>query len=171
MSDQNIIKQQHLTFESIKHQDASGNEYWNSRELSKIIGYSEYRHFVPVINRAKEACLNSGHRSEDHFEEILDMVQIGSGAIRKLIDIRLSRYACYLIVQNADPSKEVVAHGQTYFAIQTRRQELQDQQHFKHLSEDQRRLMLRNELTEQNKSLTAAAKDAGVATHLDYAIF
>jgi DNA-damage-inducible protein D len=99
------------------------------------------------------------------------MVKIGSGAIREVEDVRLSRYACYLILQNADPSKDVVAHGQTYFAIQTRRQELQDQQSFNQLSEDKRRVMLRNELTEHNKTLTAAAKDAGVTTHVDYAIF
>lgn len=171
MSDQDLTQKHHLTFESIKHQDSQGNEYWKARELAKTIGYSEYRHFIPVINRAKEACINSGHESVDHFEEILDMVKIGSGAARELVDVRLSRYACYLIVQNADPSKEVIAHGQTYFAMQTRRQELQDQQNFNQISEDQRRIMLRNELTEHNKTLTAAAKDAGVATHLDYAIF
>ncbi len=171
MSDLDIAQQHHLTFESIKHQDHDVEEYWNARELAKIIGYSEYRHFIPVIKRAKEACLNSGHKSADHFEEILDMVKIGSGATREVKDVRLSRYACYLIVQNADPSKEVVAHGQTYFAIQTRRQELQDQQNFNQLSEDQRRIILRNELTAHNKGLTAAAKDAGVVTHLDMLFF
>lgn len=171
MSDQNITQKHYITFESIKREDNNGNEYWNARDLAKTIGYSEYRHFIPVINRAKDACINSNHKSVDHFEDVLDMVKIGSGATRELEDVRLSRYACYLIVQNADPSKEVVAHGQTYFAIQTRRQELQDQQNFNQLSEEQRRIMLRNELTEHNKALTAAAKDAGVATHLDYAIF
>jgi len=171
MLDQDITQKHYVTFESIKREDGNGNEYWNARDLAKTIGYSEYRHFLPVINRAKEACINSGQKPVDHFEEILDMVKIGSGATRELEDVRLSRYACYLIVQNADPSKEVVAQGQTYFAIQTRRQELQDQQKFNQLSEDQRRLILRNELTEHNKTLTAAAKEAGVTTHLDYAVF
>lgn len=114
-----LTQQHHVTFESIKLQDHNGNEYWNARELARTIGYYEYRHFIPVINRAKEACINSGHKSVDHFEEILDMVKIGSGAIREVEDVRLSRYACYLILQNADQSKDVVAHGQTYFAIQT----------------------------------------------------
>ena len=128
------------TFETTKHINENGCEYWLSRELSKIFGYTEYRHFLPVIERAKEACINSGHKSEDHFEEILDMVKIGSGASRELENVRLSRYACYLVVQNADPSKEVVALGQTYFAIQTRRQELQEQQNFSNISEDERRI-------------------------------
>lgn len=112
------------TFESIKKINEYGQEYWSSRDLGKILDYSEYRHFIPVIEKAKESCKNSGQRISDHFEDKLDMVQIGSGAERELDSIHLSRYACYLIVQNADPSKEVVALGQTYFAIQTRKQEI-----------------------------------------------
>ena len=99
------------------------------------------------------------------------MVEIGSGAQRKIDDVRLSRYACYLIVQNGDPSKPVIANGQTYFALQTRRQELEDNAKFAQLSEDEKRLAIRNELAEHNKHLAAAAKDAGVETPLDYAIF
>lgn len=103
MSSQDIIKQHHITFESIRHFDAEGNEYWRARQFSKVLEYSEYRHFLPVIEKAKEACAKSGNRVEDHFEDILEMVDIGSGAKRSLPDVRLSRYACYLIVQNGDP--------------------------------------------------------------------
>ncbi len=171
MSSKDIIQQHHVTFESLRHSDEEGNEYWQARELSKVLEYSEYRHFLPVIEKAKEACIQSGNRVEDHFEDILEMVDIGSGAKRSVPDVRLSRYACYLIVQNGDPSKPVIANGQTYFAVQTRRQELADDARFAQLSEDERRLMLRDELTQHNKALTAAAKDAGVETSLDYAIF
>lgn len=104
---------------------------------------------------------NSGHAVADHFEEFLEMVEIGSGAKRPIQEVRLSRYACYLIVQNGDPSKPVIANGQTYFALQTRRQELSDQASFAQLSENQRRLMLRDELALHNKHLAAAAKNAG----------
>jgi DNA-damage-inducible protein D len=107
-------------FEQIKEYDENGSEFWSARALSKALYYSEYRHFVPVIDRAKEACQNSGMDITDHFEDILEMVGIGSNAKRQTHSVKLSRYACYLIVQNADPNKEVVALGQTYFAVQTR---------------------------------------------------
>jgi DNA-damage-inducible protein D len=171
MSSKDIIKQHHESFESIRHFDEAGNEFWYARELASVLEYSQYRHFHPVIDRSREACKNSGHPVEDHFEDILQMVEIGSGAKRSVPNVRLSRYACYLIVQNGDPSKPVIANGQTYFAVQTRRQELADDARFAQLSEDERRLMLRDELTQHNKALTAAAKDAGVETSLDYAIF
>jgi len=171
MTKQDISNLHHDTFESIKQVDENGNEYWLARQLSAVLGYSEYRHFQPVIEKAKESCKNSGHTNEDHFEEVLEMVDIGSGAKRNIQGIHLSRYACYLIVQNADPSKPIIANGQTYFALQTRRQELEDEQNFAGLSEDERRVMLRNELSEHNKSLSAAAKQSGVDTSLDYAIF
>jgi DNA-damage-inducible protein D len=171
MSNTRIANQHHATFESIRQQDAAGNEYWSARKLAKVLEYSEYRHFQPVIERALEACQVSGYAVADHFEDILEMVDIGSGAKRELPDVRLSRYACYLIVQNGDPSKQVIANGQTYFAMQTRRQELQDNAKFARLSEDEKRLAIRNELAEHNKYLAAAAKDAGVETGLDYAIF
>jgi DNA-damage-inducible protein D len=108
---------------------------------------------------------------EDHFVDVTKMVGIGSGAQREIADVRLSRYACYLMVQNGDPSKPVIANGQTYFAMQTRRQELEDNEKFARLSEAEKRLAIRNELAEHNKYLAAAAKDAGVETSLDYAIF
>lgn len=171
MGNKDIVLQHHKTFEGIRHFDENNNEYWFARELARVLEYSEYRHFLPVIEKAKEACANSEHTITDHFEDILEMVKIGSGAKRPISNVRLSRYACYLIVQNGDPSKPVIANGQTYFAMQTRRQELADDTRFARLTEDERRLMLRGELTRHNKALTAAAKDAGVETGLDYAIF
>lgn len=140
--------------------------------MAKALEYSEYRHFQPVIERAKEACVNSGQKLTDHFEDILEMVPIGSGAERKTDSVRLSRYACYLIVQNADPSKEIVALGQTYFAIQTRLHEIRQMEEYNRLSsEDEKRLFLRNEMAKHNAQLAAAAKDAGVIQPVDYAIF
>jgi len=171
MSDKKIADQHHATFESIRHLDEDGNESWLARSLAKVLEYSEYRHFLPVVDRAREACHNSGQAVSDHFEDILEMVDIGSGAKRELANVRLSRYACYLIVQNGDPSKPVIANGQTYFAMQTRRQELADDEKFARLSEDEKRLAIRNELAQHNKHLAAAAKEAGVETSLDYAIF
>lgn len=171
MSKKNIAQAHHATFEGIRHTDAEGHEFWLARALAKVLDYSEYRHFLPVVERAKEACRNSGQPPENHFEDVLEMVDIGSGAQRELPGVRLSRYACYLIVQNGDPSKPVIANGQTYFALQTRRQELNDNEAFAKLSENDKRLAIRNELAEHNKHLAAAAKDAGVETPIDYAIF
>ena len=171
MTAKRIVKQHHDTFEGIRQLDADGNEFWIARQLAKVLEYSEYRHFQPVIERAKESCRNSDHMVDDHFEDVLDMVDIGSGAKRQIADIRLSRYACYLIVQNGDPSKSVIANGQTYFALQTRRQELSDNEALTRLSENDKRLLARAELAEHNKHLAAAAKDAGVETPLDYAVF
>ena len=166
-----LVKKEYQTFERIKQTAASGDEHWSARQLSRILEYSEYRHFIPVIERAKEACRNSGHLIEDHFEDILDMVKIGSGAKRSIADVKLSRYACYLIVQNGDPTKPVIANGQTYFAIQTRRQELSDDAAFQSLREEEKRIFLRDELKEHNKQLVEAAQQSGVATNLDFAIF
>ena len=171
MPDKSVAKQHHDTFESIRHTDEDGNEFWLARQLADVLEYSQYRHFVPVIDRAMDACRNSGQRVENHIEDVLTMVDIGSGAKREVEDFRLSRYACYLIVQNGDPSKPLIANGQTYFAIQTRRQELTDDARFALLSENEKRLAIRNELAVHNKHLAAAAKSAGVETSLDYAIF
>ena len=171
MNGKDIEKKRYQTFDSIKETDSEGREFWTSRKLSKILDYSEYRHFLPVVEKAKEACKKSGHEVSDHFEEFLGMVEIGSGAKRKLQDIKLSRYACYLIVQNGDPSKPVIANGQTYFAIQTRRQELTNDETFQRLREDEKRLFLRNEMREHNKQLVEAAQQAGVESNLDFAIF
>jgi len=160
-------------FEQIKRIDNGGDEFWSARELSKVLEYSEYRHFKPVIEKAKEACRNSGQNIKDHFEEFLEMVKIGSGAERGFDDgVKLSRYACYLIVQNASPEKEIVALGQTYFAVQTRLQEIQQMDDYNRLNtEDEKRLFLRKEMAEHNKYLAYAAKSAGVIDPVDYAIF
>jgi DNA-damage-inducible protein D len=166
-----IENQHHQTFEKIKQINEFGQEYWSARLLGKILEYAEYRNFLPVIEKAKEACRNSGQLVEDHFVEMHEMVSIGSGAARKMDSYGLSRYACYLIVQNGDPSKSVIANGQTYFAIQTRRQELADDKAFQQLKEDEKRLFLRNELREHNKQLVEAAQQAGVETNLDFAVF
>lgn len=171
MTNKQIATQHHATFEGIRHVDEDGNEFWLARPLAKVLDYSEYRHFLPVIERAREACKNSAQPVENHFEDVLAMVEIGSGAQRELPDVRLTRYACYLIVQNGDPSKPVIANGQTYFAMQTRRQELADDAKFTQLSEDEKRLAIRNEMVNHNKHLAAAAKVAGVETPIDYAIF
>jgi DNA-damage-inducible protein D len=171
MTGKKISKQHQATFDGIRHLDEDGNEYWLARQLARVLEYSQYRHFLPVLERAIEACRNSGQRVEDHMEDVLTMVDIGSGAQRQVEDVRLSRYACYLIVQNGDPSKPVIANGQTYFAMQTRRQELADAAQLAGLSEDDKRLAIRNELATHNKHLAAAAKDAGVETPLDYAVF
>lgn len=159
-------------FEQIKRFDENKNEYWTARDLSSVLEYSEYRHFKPVIERAKESCKNSGYNISDHFEDIIGMVSIGSGAERAIEDVKLSRYACYLVVQNADPGKEIVALGQTYFAIQTRLQEIQQMKAYQQLkTEEDKRVFLRKEMAEHNKHLAEAAKDAGVIEPIDYAIF
>ncbi len=159
-------------FEQIKRISQNKSEYWTARDLSKVLEYSEYRHFKPVIDRAKEACKNSGYKVADHFEDILEMVSIGSGAEREIEEVKLSRYACYLIVQNADPGKEIVALGQTYFAVQTRLQEIQQMKAYQQLNtEEEKRVFLRKEMAEHNKHLAEAAKGAGVIEPIDYAIF
>ena len=159
-------------FEQIKHTDKNGNEYWGARQLAKALEYSDFRNFSSVISKAKEACKNSGQPVENHVVEFNEMVSIGSGAEREMTSYKLSRYACYLIVQNADPSKEVIALGQTYFAVQTRLQEIQQMDEYNRLStENEKRLFLRNEMTKHNTLLAAAAKDAGVLTEIDYAVF
>lgn len=171
MSDQHI-NQKHLdTFEGIRQLDENGHEFWSARDLAPLLEYQDWRNFTQVLEKARLACDQSGRASTDHFGEATKMVQIGSGAQRPVADVYLSRYACYLIVQNGDPSKPVIANGQTYFALQTRRQELADDAQFKQLSEDEKRLAIRNELATHNKHLAAAAKEAGVETSLDYAIF
>ena len=168
----NLSKRAQNIFEQIRRVDENGNEFWSARDLGKVLEYSEFRHFIPVIDRAKEACKNSGLSVSDHFEDILDMIELGKGAKRSVDSIKLSRYACYLIVQNADPSKEIVATGQTYFAIQTRIQEIRQMDEYTSLkSEEEKRIFLRNELKTHNIQLAEAAKGAGVIEPIDYAIF
>ncbi len=171
MTGKKIGVQPQAAFDGIRHLDDKGNAYWLGRQLAPLLDYPQWRNFLPVLEKAREACDNSGQQVADHFADMRKMVDIGSGAQREVDDVRLSRYACYLIVQNGDPSKPVIANGQTYFAYQTRRQELADAAQLAQLSEDDKRLAIRNELTTHNKHLAAAAKDAGVETPLDYAVF
>jgi len=170
--EKDIQKQGQSIFEQIKKNDEHGNEFWTARTLAKALDYNDFRNFLAVIEKAKEACINSGQPIENHLVEFNEMVPIGSSAERLIPSYKLSRYACYLIVQNADPSKEVVALGQTYFAVQTRLQEIRQMEEYKRLSsENEKRLFLRNEMAKHNIQLAAAAKDAGVIEPLDYAIF
>ena len=156
-------------FESIKHVNEYGQEYWYARELSKILEYKDFRNFELTITKAMEACKNSGYQISDHFGEVTEMVSIGSGAQRGFSSYSLSRYACYLIVMNGDSGKRIIAVGQTYFATKTRQQELID--NYEDLNEAQKRLAIRNEMISHNKSLAEAAKMSGVIEPIDYAIF
>lgn len=159
-------------FESIKQYDENGNEYWTSRDLSRVLEYTDYRNFLKVVDKAKTACANSNQQVSDHFVDFNDMIPIGKGGNRPAVSIKLSRYACYLIVQNADPSKEIVAQGQTYFAIQTRIAEVQQMEAYQNLTtEEERRLFLREEMIKHNLLLADAAKGAGVIEPFEYAIF
>jgi DNA-damage-inducible protein D len=153
-------------FEKIKQHDNEGSEFWLARDLARILDYQDYRNFSNVIDNAITACTESRVNAEDHFVEITEMVPIGSGATRATNSMLLSRYACYLIIQNADPSKEIVALGQTYFAIQARKQEVAAL-----AIEDEERLFLREELKTHNTLLAGVAKNAGVIEPIDYAIF
>lgn len=166
-----VPEKHNRTFEALRHVHAEGGEYWSARELFPVLEYSRWEKFKQLIEKAKIACATAGATVSDHFHLEVKMVDLGSGSKREIEDYHLSRYACYLIVQNGDPSKPVIALGQTYFAIQTRRQELADDAAFEALSEEDRRLFLRNELREHNKALVETAKQAGVRTGLDYAIF
>ncbi len=156
--------------EEIRKINESDCEYWLARELYTLLGYTEYQKFLPVIDRAKEACVNSGQPVDEHFAymktTLKSINQYGEVKGKEVIDIQLSRYACYLIAQNGDPKKEEVAKAQTYFALQTRRQEIHQDR-----LEDSRRVMLRAEVKEHNKKLSSTAKSAGVrnfATFQDY---
>lgn len=169
----NNLEQRHKSiFEQIKKIDENGIEYWSARDLAKVLEYTDYRNFERVIDKAKEACMKSSQVVLDHFVDSNDMIEIGKGGMRSVETIKLSRYACYLIIQSADPSKEVVALGHTYFAVQTRIAEIQQMDEYNSLaSDDERRLFLRNELARHNTQLADAAKNASVIEPLDYAIF
>ena len=148
-------------FENIKHIDENGKEYWEARELMTLLEYSKWERFSNAIDYAKKSCENSGHNVEDHFPGVGKMVQIGSNTKRKIQDNKLSRYACYLIVQNGDSRKKAVALGQTYFAIQTRKQELSDKE-YGELTEDEKRFYQRNLTRKGNYSLNITARNCGV---------
>jgi len=164
----NLKAEEYKNFEQIKKIREDGTEYWNARELSKVLQYKKWENFSKVIDRAKLACKNSGRNIEDDFPEVRKIVEAGATQ-KKVIDYELSRYACYLIVQNGDPRKEVIALGQTYFAIQTRRQEVAD--YFNQLDEDNKRLVIRGDIKQWNQMLLEAAHNAGVITNEEYAEF
>ena len=148
-------------FESIKHFDENGNEYWYARELQKVLEYNKWENFEKVIEKAKLSCLNSNYGLQDHFPDVRKMVDIGSNTLRNIVDYKLSRYACYLIAQNGDSRKKVIGLAQTYFAIQTRKQELLEKE-YNSLTENEKRFYQRNLTKKGNSSLNQTAKTAGV---------
>ena len=148
-------------FDSIKHIDEYGNEYWYARELSKVLEYRDWRNFLKVLNKSKKACKNSGFNIDEQLVEVNKLSKRNNNAVANIQDYKLSRYICYLIVQNADPSKEVVALGQTYFAIQTRKQEITEQE-YDSLSDDEKRFYQRKLTRQGNYTLQKVASSAGV---------
>ena len=149
------------TFEEIKHMDENATEFWYARELMHVLQYSNWQNFERIINKAKISCQNSDISILDHFIDVSKMVQIGSGAYREQTDYKLTRYACYLIAQNGDSRKKVIATAQTYFAVQTRKQEISEKE-YSLLTEDEKRFYQRDLTRRGNYSLNKAAKDAGV---------
>lgn len=164
----NLQAEEYKSFEEIKRTKEDGTEYWSARELSEVLEYKQWRNFAKVIDRAKLACQNSRRMIDDDFAEVSKIVEAGATQ-KKVLDYELSRYACYLIVQNGDPRKEVIALGQTYFAIQTRRQEVAD--YFNQLDEDNKRLVIRGDIKQWNQMLLEVAHNAGVITNQEYAEF
>lgn len=156
----NVINEYGI-FETIKKLREDGTEYWSARELSKILQYKKWDKFLNVIERAKRACKNSEIEFEEHFPQVEKTIKMPKNAQKIVVDYELSRYACYLIVQNADPNKEVIALGQTYFAIQTRKQEISEKD-YNLLTEDEKRIYQRNSTKKANYSLNQVAKNAGV---------
>ena len=161
------------TFEDASHVDEDGIEFWYARSVSKLLEYYDYRNFLNIVEKAKTACRLVGQEVENHFVDVTDMVPIGSDALREIDNVKLTRYACYLIAQNGDPRKRPIAFAQSYFAIQARKQEIAEKQSpaYGPLSDDQKRLLLRDEIKEHNKALASAAKGAGVIDPSDFAVF
>ena len=167
--DDNAIEQGESAFESIKHTDETGGEYWTARELMPVLEYVEWRKFRSVIKKAMKACEASKHRVSDHFVGAAKMINLAKGAVREVEDYNLTRYACYLIAMNGDPRKKAIAMAQTYFAVKTRQQEIFEQ--CGELSEDAKRLAIRQQMKERNKMLANAAKAAGIEQGFEYAVF
>jgi len=161
--------EEYKTFEAIKQIDSSGIEYWFARSLQEVLQYAKWENFSRVIDKAMLACKNSGINVSDHFPGVRKTIKMPKSAEKEVLDYKLTRYACYLIVQNGDPRKEIIALGQTYFAIQTRRQELADT--FNHLNENNKRLVVRGNIKQWNLLLTEAAYNAGVITDEEFGIF
>lgn len=162
--EENLLEITQQDFESIKHIDENGVEFWYARELMKVLNYSKWGNFIKVIDKAMKACKNSKMVIEDHFADVGKMVQIGSTAEREQKDYKLTRYACYLIAQNGDSRKKAIALAQTYFAVQTRKQEI-SRQEYEELSEDEKRLYTRKNVKDKNKFLFNTAKNAGVKNY------
>ena len=160
MSDNEIIKITEKTFEEIKHIDKQGNEYWYARELQSVLNYKEWRKFENVINKAKKSCKNSDISAFEHFTDVSKTIKMPKGAEKTILDYKLTRYACYLIAQNGDSRKKVIALAQTYFAVQTRKQEITEKE-YSLLTEDEKRFYQRNLTKKGNYSLNQAAKNAG----------
>ena len=161
--------EEYKSFENIRKTKEDGTEYWSARELSEVLQYREWRNFSKVLDRAQLACQNSGQEINYHFVEVNKTIEMPKNASKEVIDFELSRYACYLIVQNGDPRKEVIAIGQTYFAIQTRKQEVAE--YFNQLDEDNKRLVIRGDIKQWNRMLLEVAHNAGVITNKEYAEF
>ena len=155
------------TFDNIKHIDEYGNEFWFARELQKVLEYKDWRNFLKVLNKAKKACSNSGFNIDEQLVEVNKLSKRNNNAIANIQDYKLSRYMCYLIVQNADPNKEVVALGQTYFAIQTRKQEITEQE-YDSLSDDEKRFYQRKLTKQGNYTLQKVASTAGVKNMAEF---
>ena len=163
-----LVASEYKCFEDIRRTRPDGSEYWCARELAPVLDYAKWENFAKVIKRAMIACENSGHDTAADFPEVRKIVKAGA-TTKSIVDYELSRYACYLIVQNGDPRKEVIALGQTYFAIQTYRQEVADR--FNQLDEDSRRLVVRGDIKQWNQLLAEAARNAGVITADEFAVF
>ena len=161
--------EQKKIFEDVRHIDEQGNEFWYARELQDVLNYTQWRNFQKVISTAQIACKISQQEVSDHFAEVSKLITAAKGAQRKITDYKLTRYACYLIVMNGDPRKEVIAFGQTYFAVKTRQQELAE--HYNQLTEDEKRLFIRGDVKQKNMLLAEAAHKAGIITNKEYAIF
>ncbi|MCL2761249.1 MAG: DNA damage-inducible protein D [Desulfuromonadales bacterium] len=160
---------EYKSFEQTKQIDENGAEFWYARDLQEVLQYSQWRNFHKVIDSAMLACKNSSFDVADHFADLSKTIKMPKSAEKQIVDYKLSRYACYLIVQNGDPRKEIIALGQTYFAIQTRRQELANT--FNQLSENNKRLVVRGNIKQWNQLLAEAAHNAGVITDEEFAIF
>ena len=164
-----LSAKEYKCFEDIKRIRPDGSEYWAARELAPVLDYAKWENFYKVIKRAMIACENSGRSTLECFPEVRKTSPMPNGGVKDILDYKLSRYACYLIVQNGDPRKEVIALGQTYFAIQTYRQEVADR--FNQLDEDSRRLVVRGDIKQWNQLLAETARNAGVITAEEFAIF
>ena len=164
-----LSAKEYKRFEDIKRIRPDGSEYWAARELAPVLDYAKWENFYKVIKRAMIACENSGRSTLECFPEVRKTSPMPNGGVKDILDYELSRYACYLIVQNGDPRKEVIALGQTYFAIQTYGQEGADR--FNQLDEDSRRLVVRGDIKQWNQLLAETARNAGVITAEEFAIF